>query len=152
MLNYRNHLLPSTHAPLVEAVVRRLGHRDAPTVRANFASLDPLRLPDVDATLLVSFRRVPALLDVLLRPGTHAQLDQALALAQDGLLGLKFSPGQLTLTGFANPETAAGAGPPPSALAPPLSPLADVLPLRTALVLAVAGWPPPARPAVPTPP
>ncbi|WP_223650359.1 hypothetical protein [Hymenobacter psoromatis] len=151
VLNYRNHLLLSTHAPLVEAVVRRLGHPGAPTVRANFASLDLLRLPDVDATLLVSFRRVPALLDVLFRPGTHAQLDQALALAQDGLLGLKFGPGQLTLTGFANPETAAGAGPPGGALAPPLHALADVLPLRTALVLAVAGWPTPARPLAPTP-
>ena len=149
VLNYRNHLLMSTHAPLVEAVVRRLAHPDAPTVRAGFAHLDLLRQPDVDATLLVSFRRVPALLDVLLRPGTHAQLDQAFALAQDGWLGLRFGPGQLTLTGFANPETAGGAAPPAgSAPAPPLGPLASGLPLRTALVLAVAGWPAPA----PTPP
>ena len=147
VLNYRNHLVLSTHAPLVEAVVRRLGHPEAPTVRAGFTHLDLLRLPDVDATLLISFRRVPALLDVLFRPGTHAQLDQALALAQDGLLGLKFSPGQLTLTGFANPEATGGRAP-SGARPPALSSLADVLPLRTALVLAVAGWPPPA----PTPP
>ena len=151
VLNYRNHLVLSTHAPLVEAVVRRLAHPGAPTVRADFANLDLLRLPNVDATLLVSFRRVPALLDVLFRPGTHAQLDQALSLAQDGLLGLKFGPGQLTLTGFANPETAAGAGPAGGAFAPPLPALAAVLPLRTALVLAVAGWPAPARPLAPTP-
>ena len=150
VLNYRNHLLLSTNATLVEAVARRLGHLDAPTVRAGFGGTDLLRLSDVDATVLVNFRRVPALLDVLFRPGTHAALDQALALARDGLLGLKFSPGQLALTGFANPETAANswqrqlAGQP----AQLLRPLAEVLPLRASLVLALAGQlpltPPPA--------
>jgi hypothetical protein len=141
VLNYRNHLLLSTHAGLVEAVVHRLGHLDAPTVRAGFGATDLLRLRDVDATLLINFRRVPGLLDVLFQPGTHALLDQALALTHETLLGIKFGPGQLTLTGFANPETAANSwqqqlrGQPAQALRP----LADVLPLRTALVLAVAG-------------
>jgi hypothetical protein len=141
VLNYRNHLLVSTHAALVEAVVHRLGHLDAPTVRAGFGATDLLRLRDMDATLLVNFRRMPALLDVLFQPGTHALLDQALALSHETLLGLKFGPGQLTLTGFANPETAANSwqqqlrGQP----AQSLRPLAEVLPLRAALVLAVAG-------------
>ena len=141
VLNYRNHLLLSTHAALVEAVVHRLGHLEAPTVRAGFGATDLLRLRDVDATLLVNFRRVPALLDVLFQPGTHTLLDQALALTHESLLGLKFGPGQVALTGFANPETAANSwqqqlrGQP----AQSLRPLADVLPLRTALVLAVAG-------------
>jgi hypothetical protein len=142
VLNYRNHLLISTHAPLVEAVVQRLRRpANAPTVRAGFGNTDLLRLRDLDATVLVNFRRLPALLDVLFRPGTHAQLDQAAGLVREGLLGLKISPGQLTFTGFANPETAAGSwhqhlrGQP----AQPLRSLADVLSLRTALVLAVAG-------------
>jgi len=141
VLNYRNHLLLSTHAALVEAVVHRLDHLDEPTVRAGFGATDLLRLRDVDATLLVNFRRVPGLLDVLFQPGTHALLDQALALTHESLLGIKFGPGQLTLSGFANPETAANSwqqqlrGQP----AQSLRPLADVLPLRTALVLAVAG-------------
>jgi len=141
VLNYRNHLLFSTNSALVEAVVHRLGHLDTPTVRAGFGATDLLRLPDVDATVLLNFRRVPALLDVLFQPGTHGQLDQALALVRDGLVGLKFSPGQLAFTGFANPETAANSwqqqlrGQP----AQPLRPLADVLPLRTALVLVLAG-------------
>ena len=141
VLDYRNHLVLSTNAQLVEAVVRRLDHPSAPTVRASFGSTDLLRLPDVDATVLVNFRRVPALLDVLFQPGTHAQLDQAFSLSQDGLLGLKFSAGQLLLTGFANPETAAGSwqrqlrGQPPQ----PVRPLAEALPLRAALVLSLAG-------------
>jgi hypothetical protein len=153
ILNYRNHLLISTHAPLVEAVVQRLGRpADAPTVRAGFGQTDLLRLRDLDATVLVNFRRLPGLLDVLFRPGTHAQLDQAAGLVREGLLGLKIAPGQLTFTGFANPETAASswhrhlAGQP----AQPLRTLADVLSLRTALVLAVAGplaAPAPARPS-----
>ena len=140
-LNYRNHLLLSTHAPLVEAVVQRLAHPDAPTVRAGFGGTDLLRLPGTDATLLLNFRRLPALLDVLFRPGTHGLLDQALGLAHEGLLGLRLGPGQVALTGFANPETAANSwqrqlrGQP----AQSLRPLADVLTLRTALVLAVAG-------------
>jgi hypothetical protein len=148
VLNYRNHLLLSTHAALVEAVVHRLDHLREPTVRAGFGATDLLRLRDVDATLLVNFRRLPGLLDVLFQPGTHALLDQALALTHESLLGIKFGPGQLTLSGFANPETAANSwqqqlrGQP----AQSLRPLADVLPLRTALVLAVAGQltPPPA--------
>ena len=148
VLNYRNHLLVSTHAALVEAVVHRLGHPDAPTVRAGFGATDLLRLRDVDATLLINFRRVPGLLDVLFQPGTHALLDQALALTHEGLLGIKFGSGQVTLTGFANPETAANSwqqqlrGQP----AQSLRPLADVLPLRAALVLAVAGQLAPAAP------
>jgi len=141
VLNYRNHLLLSTHAPLIEAVVQRLAHPDAPTVRAGFGATDLLRLRDVDATLLINFRRVPALLDVLFQPGTHALLDQALALTHESLLGIKFGPGQVTLTGFANPETAANSWQQPLRGQPAQSPrpLAGVLPLRAALVLAVAG-------------
>jgi hypothetical protein len=142
VLNYRNHLLVSTHAPLVEAAVQRLRlPNETPTVRAGFSSTDLLRLRDVDATLLLNFRRLPALLDVLFRPGTHAQLDQAATLAREALLGLKIEPGQLIFTGLANPEAAARSwhqqlrGQP----AQPLRTLADVLTLRTALVLAVAG-------------
>ena len=148
VLNYRNHLLFSTNAALVEAVVRRLGHLDAPTVRAGFGATDLLRLSDVDATVLVNFRRVPALLDVLFQPGTHARLDQVLALARDGLVGLRFSPGQLAFTGFANPETAANSWQQPLRGQPAqaLRPLADVLPLPAALVLVVAGQLPPTPP------
>ncbi|NML64515.1 hypothetical protein HHL22_04790 [Hymenobacter sp. RP-2-7] len=141
LLNYRNHLLFSTNPGLVEAVVHRLAHPDAPTVRAGFGETDLFRLRDFDATLLINFRRLPGLLDVLCQPGTHARLDQALALVRDGWLGLQLAPGQLTCTGFANPETAAGAwqaqmsGPPTQALRP----LAEVLPQRTALLLAVDG-------------
>ncbi|RZK54407.1 MAG: hypothetical protein EOO59_11475, partial [Hymenobacter sp.] len=153
VLNYRNHLLLSTYAPLIEAVVHRLRLPDgAPTVRAGFGETDLLRLRDLDATVLVNFRRLPALLDVLFQPGTHAQVDQAATLVREGLLGLKIGPGQLTFTGFANPETTADSwhqrqrGQP----AQTLRPLADVLSLRTALVLAVAGplAAPAARPAV----
>ncbi|RZK62478.1 MAG: hypothetical protein EOO59_02435, partial [Hymenobacter sp.] len=153
VLNYRNHLLISTNAALVEAAVQRLRlPPGAPTVRAGFGATDLLRLRDVDATLLLNFRRLPGLLDVLFRPGTHAQLDQAATLVREGLLGLKIGPGQLTLTGFANPETAATSwhqqlrGQP----AQTLRPLADVLTLRTALVLAVAG--PLAGPSAAAPP
>jgi len=141
VFNYRNHLLLSTHAPLVEAVVHRLDHLAEPTVRAGFGATDLLRLRDVDATLLVNFRRLPGLLDVLFQPGTHTLLDQALALTHESLLGLKFGPGQVTLTGFANPETAANSWQQTLRGQPAQSPrpLADVLPLRAALVLAVAG-------------
>ncbi|MFD1875443.1 hypothetical protein [Hymenobacter bucti] len=151
VLNYRNHLLLSTHAPLVEAAVQRLQlPADAPTVRAGFADTDLLRLRDVDATLLLNFRRLPGLLDVLFRPGTHAQLDQAATLAREALLGLKIEPSQLLLTGFANPETAARSWHQQLRTQPtqPLRTLADVLTLRTALVLAVAG--PLATPPAPT--
>jgi hypothetical protein len=139
LLNYRNHLLFSTNAGLVEAVVQRLSHPEAPTVQASFSETDLLRLRDFDATLLLNFRRLPGLLDVLFQPGTHARLDQALALVRDSWLGLRLGPGQLTCTGFANPETATGAwqaqlsGPPTQTLRP----LAEVLPQRTALLLAV---------------
>ena len=141
VLDYRNHLLFSANAALVEAVVQRLRHPNTATVHASFGETDLLRLRDVDATLLVNFRRLPGLLDVLFQPGTHRWLDQALALTHEAVLGLKFSAGQVTLTGFANPETAANSwqrqlqGQP----AQVLRPLADVLSLRTALVLSVAG-------------
>ena len=141
VLNYRNYLVFSTHAALVEAVVRRLAHPDAPTVRAGFGQTDLLRLRDLDATLLINFRRLPGLFDVLLQPGTHARLDQALGLAREGLLGFRLGPGQLSGSGFANPETAPGAWQSPLRGQPaqPLRPLAEVLSQRTALLVAVAG-------------
>jgi len=148
VLNYRNQLVMSTSAALVEAVVQRLSRPAAPTVRAGFGDTDLLRLREVDATLLINFRRLPGLLDVYFQPGTHARLDEAAGLAGEALLGLKFEAGQLVLSGFANPPAPAGdhrtwagalAGQP--GLAP--RPLAEVLPLRAALVLAVGGPLPP---------
>ena len=151
VLNYRNHLVMSTSAALVEAVVQRLQHPRAPTVLARFADTDALRVPGTDAALWLNFRRLPQLLDVLFRPETHARFDPLATLAADGLLGLKLAGPVAELAGFATPETARGAlqarvrGQP----AQPFG-LAGVLPTRTALVLRLAVRPQaPAGPAAP---
>ena len=154
VLNYRNHLLISASSALVEAVVRRLAHPAAPTVLAAFGSTDLLQLRDVDATLMVNYRRLPQLLDVLFRPEAHGQFDQLTGLVSQGLLGLKLAGSRAQLQGFSNPETARGAlqqrlsGQP----AQPLG-LATLLSTRTALLLCLAAdpartWPRPARPLV----
>ncbi|WP_426059378.1 hypothetical protein [Hymenobacter sp. B1770] len=108
VLNYRNHLLLSTNAGLVEAVVRRAAHPDAPTVMTSFGPTDLLRVSGVDATLMVNYRRLPQFLDVLFRPEAHGQFDQLAGLVSEGLLGVKLAGNRAQLLGFSNPETARG--------------------------------------------
>ncbi len=149
VFNYRNHLVMSTNAALVEAVVRRVQHPGAPTVLARFADTDVLRLKEIDASLWLNFRRLPQLLDVLFRPDAHARFDHLATLATDGLLGLKLAGPLAELAGFANPETARGAlqAQVRGQAAQPFG-LAAVLPTRTALVVQLAVRPlAPAGPA-----
>ena len=150
VLNYRNHLIISTNAGLVEAVVRRLAHPDAPTVQAAFSSTDLLRVPGTDATLLINYRRLPQFFDVLFRPEAHGTFDQLAGLVSQGLLSVKLAGTRAQMQGFSNPETAAGTlqarlrGQPAQSLA-----LSAVLSVRTALLLHLAAgpartWPTPA--------
>ena len=154
VLNYRNHLLISANAELVEAAVRRLAHPESPTVLAVFGSTDLLKQRGVDASLLVNYRRLPQFLDVLFRRDAHAEFDQLAGLVSQGLLGVKLAGSRAQLQGFSNPETARGSlqqrlrGQPTQALG-----LAEVLSTRTALVLHLAAnpartWPRPGRPLV----
>ncbi|SFP83597.1 hypothetical protein [Hymenobacter arizonensis] len=108
VLNYRNHLLLSTNAGLVEAVVRRTAHPDAPTVMTSFGPTDLLRVSGVDATLMVNYRRLPQFLDVLFRPDAHGQFDQLAGMVSEGLLGVRLAGNRAQLQGFSNPETARG--------------------------------------------
>ena len=154
VLNYRNHLLISANGGLVEAVVRRLAHPDAPTVLAAFGTTDLGKLRRFDASLLVNYRRLPQFLDVLFRTDAHGQFDQFAGLVSEGLLGLELAGSRARLQGFSNPETAPGAlqqrlrGQP----AQPLG-LTGLLSTRTALLLHLAAnpartWPGPGRPLV----
>ena len=146
VVNYRNHLLFSSNAALVEAALRRVGRPAgaAPTVAAEFQELDLLRGRGVDGTVLVNYRRLPALFDVLFQPGQPPGPDLLTGLVRNGLLQVRLSGNRVLAQGFSNPETAAGAlhqrlrGVP----AGPLG-LADILSSRTALLLHLAA--PPAR-------
>ena len=154
VLNYRNHLLISANAGLVEAVVRRLAHPETTNVLAAFGTTDLLKLRGVDASVLVNYRRLPQFLDVLFRPDAHGQFDQLTGLVSQGLLGLKLAGSRAQLQGFANPETARDAlqqrlrGQPTQPLG-----LAGLLSMRTALLLHLAAnpartWPRSGRPLV----
>ena len=142
MLNYRNHLLLSTNADLIEAVVRRLAHPDAPTVQAAFSATDLLRVPGTDATLLVNYRRLPLFLDVLFRPDAHGAVDQLTGLVSQGLLSVRLEGRRAQLPGFSTPETARGTlqlrvrGQPAQALS-----MSSVLSTRTALLMHLAANP-----------
>jgi hypothetical protein len=142
VLNYRNHLLISASPQLVEAVVRRLAHPDAPNVLAAFASVDVQKLRALDATLMVNYRRLPQFLDVLFRRDAHGQFDQLTGLVSEGLLGVKLTGSRAQLQGFSNPEKTRGAlhqrlgGQP----AQPLG-LTALLSTRTALLLHLAADP-----------
>ena len=153
VLNYRNHLLISTNADLIEAVVRRLAHPDAPTVQAAFSATDLLRVPGTDATLLVNYRRLPLFLDVLFRPDAHGAIDQLAGLVSQGLLSVRLEGRRAQLPGFSTPETARGSlqGRVGGQPAQPLT-MSTVLSTRTALLMHLAlnparTWPARPRPA-----
>ncbi|WP_460619669.1 hypothetical protein [Hymenobacter ruber] len=157
VFNYRNHLLISTNANLVEAAVRRLAHPDAPTVLASFGTTDLLKLRGVDGSLLINYRRLPQFLDVLFRRDVHGQFDQLTGLVSQGLLGVKLDGSRMQLQGFSNPETARGTlqqrlrGQPAQPLA-----ISEFISTRTAMLLHLAAqpartWPYRVRPRPGTP-
>ncbi|MBC8082193.1 MAG: hypothetical protein H7Z21_03215, partial [Hymenobacter sp.] len=106
--NYRNHLVLSANPGLVEAVVRRLARPAQPTVAADFQSTDFFRLRDVDATLLVNYRRLPPLLGVFFRRELLPGIGRVTSLARNGQLEMKLAGNKVAFDGFANPETTRG--------------------------------------------
>ena len=135
-LNYRNQLILSANAGLVEAVVRRLEQPDLPSVAADFQHTDYLQLKDVDAMLLLNYRQLPRFLSVFFRPELRPSVESITGLSRNGLLEMKLVGNKILFNGFANPEVTRDAlhqrlrGQPAQRLA-----MAEVLSLRTALLL-----------------
>ena len=144
LVNYRNHLLISSNAGLVEAALRRVARPASAgaTVAADFQELDLLRGKGVDATVLVNYRRLPALLDVLFQPGRATAPDFLVGLARNALLQVRVAGNSVLGQGFSNPETLTKTlhqrlrGLPSLPLT-----LADIMSTRTALLLQLAGPP-----------
>ena len=134
--NYRNHLLMSANAGLVEAVVRRLEHPGLPTVTADFQGTDFLQLKDVDATLLMNYRRLPQFLSIFFRADLASGMNTFSSLSSSGQLEMKLVGNKLLFNGFANPEPARGSlhqrlrGQPAQRLR-----MAEVLSIRTAVLV-----------------
>ncbi|TGE24681.1 hypothetical protein E5K00_05570 [Hymenobacter aquaticus] len=134
--NYRNHLIVSANAGLVEAVVQRLLHPSLPSVAADFQSTDFLQLKDVDATLLINYRRIPQFLNVFFRAEAQPGVVAATSLARNGQFELKLAGNKVVLNGFANPETARGSLHQRLRLQPAQRlRMAEVLSLRTAILV-----------------
>ena len=134
--NYRNHLLLSPDAALVEAVARRVAAPGQPTVAADFQNTDLFQLRDVDATLLVNYRRLPQLLGVFFRRDVVPGIGKITSLGRNGQLEMKLAGNKVVFNGFTNPETLPGSlhewlrGQPVRRLR-----MAEVLSLRTALLV-----------------
>jgi hypothetical protein len=103
--NYRNTLLISSSAALVEAAVRRQEHEADPSVAADFRDTDYLKLKDVDATVLINYRQLPPFLGVFFRPELQPELQQLSSLSRNGLLEMKLTSNKVLFNGFSNPET-----------------------------------------------
>lgn len=135
-LNYRNQLIMSTNASLVEAVVRRLEQPELPSIAADFENTDYLQNKDVDAMLLLNYRQLPRFMNVFFRPELRPSLESLTGLSRNGLMGMKLVGNKILFSGFTNPETTRDAlhqrlrGQPAQRLR-----MAEVLSLRTALLL-----------------
>jgi len=134
--NYRNHLILSASPALVEAVIQRLDHPGLPSVAADFQNTDFFQLKDVDATLLVNYRRMPQFMSLFFRSEVGPGLTAVTSLARNGQFEMKLAGNKVVFSGFANPETARGTlhqrllGQPAQRLR-----LADILSLRTAVLV-----------------
>ncbi|MCR5886414.1 hypothetical protein LRS06_01220 [Hymenobacter sp. J193] len=134
--NYRNHLILSSGAGLVEKVIARLEHTGQPSVAADFRNTDFLQLRDVDATLLINYRQLPPFLDLFFRPELRPSAQVLTGLGRNGLLELQLAGNKVLLNGFTNPETSRDAlhqrllREPAQRLG-----MAEVLSLRTAILL-----------------
>ncbi|AYA36596.1 hypothetical protein D3Y59_05705 [Hymenobacter oligotrophus] len=151
--NYRNTLVISANAELVESVVRRTEHADQPTVAADFVDTDFLKIKGVDATVLVNYRQLPPFLEVFFRPELRSEFEAVASLCDKGMLQMKLTSNRVLFNGFSNPERAA------SSLHQQLRTqpagrlrMADVLSSRTAVLLHVAAAPQALRAARPRTP
>ncbi|GAB2968404.1 hypothetical protein GCM10027048_44080 [Hymenobacter coalescens] len=106
--NYRNTLVMSANAALVEAVVRRTEHPGLPSIAAEFGNTDYLKLQDVDAALLINYRQLPPFLGVFFRPELRPDFEYLASLGDKSLLGMKLTGNRVLFNGFTNPERAAG--------------------------------------------
>ncbi|GAA3997699.1 hypothetical protein GCM10022408_05550 [Hymenobacter fastidiosus] len=106
--NYRNHLIMSASPALVEAVIQRLDHPGLPSVAADFQNTDFFQLRDVDATLLINYRRMPQFLRLFFRAEVGPGLALVTSLARNGQFEMKLAGNKVLFNGFANPETARG--------------------------------------------
>ncbi|OON70193.1 hypothetical protein B0919_05520 [Hymenobacter sp. CRA2] len=149
--NYRNTLVISANATLVEAVVRRTEHEGQPSIAAEFGNTDYLRLKDVDAMLLVNYRQLPPFLGVFFQPALRPDFEYLASIGDKSLLQMKLSANRVVFNGFTNPERARGSlhqrlqNQPADRLR-----MAEVLSTRTALLLHVAANPAALRAALPT--
>ncbi|RYU78233.1 hypothetical protein [Hymenobacter persicinus] len=134
--NYRNHLILSASSALVEAVIQRLDHPGLPSVAADFQNTDFFQLKDVDATLLINYRRMPQFLSLFFRSEVGPGLAAVTSLARNGQFEMKLAGNKVVFNGFANPEVAHGTlhqrlrGQPAQRLR-----MAEVLSLRTAVLV-----------------
>ncbi|GAA3926933.1 hypothetical protein [Hymenobacter algoricola] len=134
--NYRNHIIMSASPALVEAVIQRLDHPGLPSVAADFQNTDFFQLKDVDATLLVNYRRMPQFLGLFFRAEVGPGIGVVTSLARNGQFEMKLAGNKVVFNGFANPETTRNTlhqrlrGQPAQRLR-----MADVLSLRTAVLV-----------------
>lgn len=107
-MNYRNTLVISANAALVEAVVRRTEYPAQPSVAAEFGDTDYLQLKDVDAALLINYRQLPPFLGVFFRPELRPDFEYLASIGSKSLLEMKLTSNRVLFNGFTNAESAAG--------------------------------------------
>lgn len=149
-VNYRNTLVISANAALVEAVVRRTEYPEQPSIAAEFRSTDYLQLKDVDAALLINYRQLPPFLGVFFRPELRPDFEYLASIGSKSLLEMKLVGNRVLFNGFTNAESAAGSlhqrlrGQTAGRLR-----MADVLSTRTAALVHLRTAPAALRPAAP---
>ncbi|GAA4387682.1 hypothetical protein [Hymenobacter koreensis] len=140
--NYRNTLVMSSNDALVENVVRRQERPGQPSIAADFRDTDYLKLKDVDATVLVNYRQLPAFLSLFFRADLEPAFQQLSSLGRNGLLEMKVASNRVLFNGFSNPESAANSlhqrlhGQPAARLR-----MASVLSTRTAALVHLGATP-----------
>ncbi|RAK69763.1 hypothetical protein [Hymenobacter edaphi] len=107
-VNYRNTLIISANAGLVEAVLQRTEFPQQQSIAAEFGATDYLQLKDVDAALLINYRQLPPFLGVFFRPELRTDFEYLASIGSKSLLEMKLTGNRVLFNGFTNAETAAG--------------------------------------------
>ncbi|GAB3537937.1 hypothetical protein GCM10027443_31880 [Pontibacter brevis] len=105
---YRNNIVLSPSAVLVEEIVRRINRSQSASIKESFGHTDSLDKPEVYANVFVNYRAIPELLGLFLKDDVMPEVRYLSSLCQNAMLELRLGGDKIFVSGFSSPEVLQG--------------------------------------------
>ncbi|MFC5272206.1 hypothetical protein [Adhaeribacter terreus] len=102
---YRNNLIMSPSAVLLEGIIRRIKRKQFVSVAADYKNINYLNQEKVYANVFINYRNLPAFLNIFVKQELQPDMEYLCGLSRNSMLEFKLENNKLFLNGFSNPET-----------------------------------------------